>query len=95
MSMWTAIAFIAIAGIAGEAYRHYTRNRGRAGGKGLSELNERLDHLEAELRDRIETLERIVTDRIDDAAKGFCARALPEAPPGAERSRPWSRHPAE
>jgi hypothetical protein len=69
--MWTAIAFIAIVGIAGEAYRHYTRNRGRAGGKGLSELNERLDHLEAELRDRIETLERIVTDRSEDLKRKF------------------------
>lgn len=71
MSMWTAIVLITIACIAGEAFRHHTRSKSRSGGKGLDEVNERLDHLEAELRDRIETLERIVTDRKEDLKRQF------------------------
>lgn len=71
MSMWSAIALIAIACIAGEAYRHHARGKQQGGGKALDEINERLDHLEAELRDRIETLERIVTDRREDLKRKF------------------------
>lgn len=71
MSMWTAIALITIACIAGEAYRNHTRSKSRGGGKAVDDLNERLDHLEAEMRDRIETLERIVTDRREDLKRQF------------------------
>ena len=71
MSMWTAIVLITVACIAGEAYRHHTRSKNSNGGKGLQEVNDRLDHLEAEMRDRIETLERIVTDNKDDLKRQF------------------------
>lgn len=71
MSMWTAIALITIACIAGEAYRNHTRSKSQGGGKALDAVNERLDHLEAEMRDRIETLERIVTDRREDLKRQF------------------------
>ncbi len=71
MSMWTAIALITIACIAGEAFRHHTRSKTQGGGKQFDEVNERVDHLEAELRDRIETLERIVTDRREDLKRQF------------------------
>lgn len=72
MSMWTAIALIAIACIAGEAFRHHSRSRKFHGdAKMLDEMNERLDRMETEFRDRIETLERIVTDRREDLKRQF------------------------
>ena len=71
MSMWTAIVLITIACIAGEAFRHHTRGKQQGGGKAVDDLNERMDHLEAELRDRIETLERIVTDNREDLKRQF------------------------
>lgn len=71
MSMWSAIVLITVACIAGEAYRNYTRTKNSKGGKGLQEINDRLDHLEAEMRDRIETLERIVTDDKEDLKRQF------------------------
>jgi hypothetical protein len=71
MSMWSAIVIITIACIAGEVFRHHTRSKNQGGGKAVDEVNERLDHLEAELRDRIETLERIVTDRKEDLKRQF------------------------
>jgi len=69
--MWTAIALITIACIAGEAFRHHSRNKSRSGGSQLGEINERLDRMETEFRDRIETLERIVTDRKEDLKRQF------------------------
>jgi hypothetical protein len=69
--MWTAIALITMACIAGEAFRHHTRSKNHKGGQALEDINERLDHLEAEFRDRIETLERIVTDRREDLKRQF------------------------
>ena len=71
MSMWTAIALITIACIAGEAFRHHTRSKHRHGGSAVDELTDRVDQLEAELRDRVETLERIVTDRREDLKRQF------------------------
>ena len=71
MSMWTAIVLITVACIAGEAFRNHTRSKNSKGGKELQDLNDRLDHLEAEMRDRIETLERIVTDDKGDLKRQF------------------------
>lgn len=72
MSMWTAIAIICIAGIAGEAYRKKHENRGNAAASDqLDELNRKIEKLDADLRDRVETLERIVTDRREDLKRQF------------------------
>ena len=72
MSMWTAIALICIAAIAGEAYRKKHENRGQsAAGEQLDELNRKIDKLDADLRERVETLERIVTDRSEDLKRQF------------------------
>ena len=71
MSMWSAIVLITVACIAGEVFRHHIRSKSQVSGKGMDEVNERVDHLEAELRDRIETLERIVTDSKEDLKRQF------------------------
>ena len=72
MSMWTAIALIAIAAIVAEAYRHHNKDRlSKADPKALDALNQRLDTIETELRRRVETLERIVTDRREDLKRQF------------------------
>ncbi len=72
MSMWTAIAFIAIAAIVAEAYRHHNKDKlSRADQRALDAVNQRLDTVESELRKRIETLERIVTDRREDLKRQF------------------------
>jgi len=72
MSMWTAIALICIAGIAGGAYRR--RQEARDDPETVSRLEaleQKLDRLDADLRDRVETLERIVTDRREDLKRQF------------------------
>lgn len=72
MSMWTAIALIVVAGIAGEAWRHHVKSRKSDTNKeALDGLNNRIDALETEMRERIETLERIVTDSKDDLKRQF------------------------
>lgn len=72
MSMWTAIALIAIAAIVAEAYRHHNRDKlSKADQKALAAIGQRLDSVESELRRRIETLERIVTDRREDLKRQF------------------------
>jgi hypothetical protein len=72
MSMWTAIALIAIAAIVAEAYRHHNKDRlSKADQKALDALNQRLDTIETELRRRVETLERIVTDRREELKRQF------------------------
>ncbi|MEJ8568403.1 hypothetical protein [Elongatibacter sediminis] len=72
MSMWTAIALIAIAGIASEAYRQRTKDKlSRADQESLDAINRRIDSIESELRKRVETLERIVTDRSQDLKREF------------------------
>jgi len=72
MSMWTAIAFIAIAAIVAEAYRHHNKDKlSRSDQRNLDAINQRLDSVETELRKRIETLERIVTDRREDLKRQF------------------------
>lgn len=72
MSMWTAIAFIAIAAIVAEAYRHYNKDKlSKSDQQSLDAINQRMDAVEAEFRKRIETLERIVTDRREDLKRQF------------------------
>ena len=68
MSMWTAIALIAIASIPAGAWRQKGLRKDE---KATLELNERLDSFEQEIKDRIETLERIVTDRKEDLKRQF------------------------
>jgi hypothetical protein len=68
MSMWTAIALIAIASIAAGAWR---RAAPRKDNKAAQDLNERVDELEKNLAERIETLERIVTDSKEDLKRQF------------------------
>ena len=56
MSMWTAIAFIAIAAIIAEAYRHHNKDRlSKADQQTLATITRRLDTVESELRQRVET----------------------------------------
>ena len=72
MSMWTAIAFIAIAAIIAEAYRHHNKDRlSKADQQTLATITRRLDTVESELRQRVETLERIVTDRKEHLKRQF------------------------
>ena len=72
MSMWTAIALIVVAGIAGEAWRHHVKSRNSSvNNEALDRLNDRIDALDTEMRDRVETLERIVTDSKDDLKRQF------------------------
>lgn len=72
MSMWTAIAFIAIAAIVAEAYRHRSKDKlSKADEQAIAVMNRRLDSLETELRQRVEVLERIVTDRSEDLKRQF------------------------
>lgn len=72
MSMWTAIALIAIAAIVAEAYRHRSKDKlSKADEQAIAVMNRRLDSLETELRQRVEVLERIVTDRSEDLKRQF------------------------
>ncbi len=68
MSMWTAIALIAIASITASAWR---QKGSREDSKRVQELNDRVDSLEQNLEERIETLERIVTDGKEDLKRQF------------------------
>ncbi len=68
MSMWTAIALIAIASIVAGAWRKKGAGNDN---KRIQELNERVDSLERDLGERIETLERIVTDRKENLKRQF------------------------
>jgi len=68
MSMWTAIALIAIASIVAGAWR---KKGSRYDSKRVQELNDRVDSLERDLGERVETLERIVTDSREDLKRQF------------------------
>ncbi len=72
MGMWTAIALISIASIFGSALRkkHVGGNQSELNEK-LDALNAQLEKLDHDLRDRVETLERIVTDRQGDLKRQF------------------------
>jgi hypothetical protein len=72
MSMWTAIALITIAAIAGEAYRNKVKGgRSRAQAEEIEALQKKVDQLDSDLRERVETLERIVTDRSENLRRQF------------------------
>ena len=72
MSMWTAIALIVLAAMAGEAWRHHVKSRNSGQNRqALDDLNRRMDELETDLRERVETLERIVTDDKADLKRQF------------------------
>ena len=68
MSMWTAIALIAIASIAASAWRRCGSNKEDTA---VKELYERVNTVEQNLGERIETLERIVTDSKEDLKRQF------------------------
>lgn len=72
MSMWTAIALIAIAGIVAGIFQDKDKKQSSAKtDKELKAIHTRLDALENDLRDRVETLERIVTSPKEDLKRQF------------------------
>ena len=72
MSMWTAIALIAIAGIVAGIFQDKEKKQNSAAiTKELKALHARMDALENDLRDRVETLERIVTSPNEDLKRQF------------------------
>lgn len=72
MSMWTAIALIAIAGIVAGIFNDKGKKRHSAAvSKEFNAINDRLDSLEKDLRERVETLERIVTNPKEDLKRQF------------------------
>jgi len=68
MSMWTAIALIALASIAASAWG---KKGSREDSERVQELNDRVDSLERDLGERVETLERIVTDSKENLKRQF------------------------
>ena len=68
MSMWTAIALIAIASIVAGGWR---KRESKEDNETIRQLNDLMDALEQDLGDRVETLERIVTDRKEDLKRQF------------------------
>ena len=68
MSMWTAIALIAIASIVAGGWR---KRESKEDKETIRQLNDRMDALEQDLGARVETLERIVTDRKEDLKRQF------------------------
>lgn len=72
MSMWTAIALIAVAAIVTEAYRHHNKDKlSKADQQAIDAINRRLDSIDSDLRKRVETLERIVTDQKENLKRQF------------------------
>jgi len=72
MSMWTAIALIAIAGIVAGIFNDKGKRQNNAEmAKELKAIHTRIDNLENDLRDRVETLERIVTNPKEDLKRQF------------------------
>jgi len=72
MSMWTAIALIAVASIiAGIFNDKGKKQNSRAVAAELEEIHAKLDAMESNLRDRVETLERIVTNPKEDLKRQF------------------------
>ncbi len=72
MSMWTAIALIAIAAIVAGIFSDKGQKQDNKAVKAeLEAINHRLAKLENELRERVETLERIVTSPKEDLKRKF------------------------
>ncbi len=72
MSMWTAIALIAVAGIIAGIFQDKDKKQSSAKiEKELKVIHTRLDDLENDLRERVETLERIVTSPEEDLKRKF------------------------
>ncbi len=72
MSMWTAIALIAIAGIVAGIFNDKGSKKNRREiEKELKTIHAKLDTLESNLRKRVETLERIVTNPKEDLKRQF------------------------
>ena len=72
MSMWTAIALIAVAGIIAGIFQDKDKKQSSAKTeKELKAVHTRLDALETDLRKRVETLERIVTSPKEDLKRQF------------------------
>ena len=72
MSMWTAIALIAIAGIVAGIFNDKGKRQNNAEmAKELKAIHNRIATLENDLRERVETLERIVTTPKDDLKRQF------------------------
>ena len=72
MSMWTAIALIAVASILAGIFNDKGKKRHSAEvSKELNAINSKLDALEKDLRERVETLERIVTNPKEDLKRQF------------------------
>lgn len=72
MSMWTAIALIAIASIVAGIFTGKDKKQSDKAVKAEFEaIHQKLDKLENDLRSRVETLERIVTNPKDDLKRQF------------------------
>lgn len=72
MSMWTAIALIAIAGIVAGIFQDKDKKQSNAKiEKDLKVIDAKLDAMESNLRERVETLERIVTSPKEDLKRQF------------------------
>ena len=72
MSMWTAIALIAIAGIVAGIFNDKGKRQNNAAmAKELKAIHTRIASLENDLRERVETLERIVTNPKEDLKRQF------------------------
>lgn len=72
MSMWTAIALIAIASIIAGIFNDKGKKRTHAKIENeLEIIQAKLDALESNLRERVETLERIVTNPKEDLKRQF------------------------
>jgi hypothetical protein len=72
MSMWTAIALIAIAGIVAGIFNDKGKRQNNAAmAKELKAIHTRIANLENDLRERVETLERIVTNPKEDLKRQF------------------------
>jgi len=72
MSMWTAIALIAIASIVAGIFNDKGKKKNRQETeRDIEALQAQLDALESNLRGRVETLERIVTNPKEDLKRQF------------------------
>jgi uncharacterized membrane-anchored protein YhcB (DUF1043 family) len=72
MSMWTAIALIAIASIVAGIFNDKGKKKNRQETeREIEAIQVQLDALESNLRGRVETLERIVTNPKEDLKRKF------------------------